>query len=228
MNFWVTYAEYVVQASRMNISHFPVALFASFFVLAVTAALLRRYGTRFQLTASDLAVVLAMGMVGAMVPTSGLMGFFLGVIATPFYFATPENGWAEYFHPHIVDWLAPRDEGQALTWFFDGPPDKAAIPWRVWLTPIAWWLVLIAAIVYVSLAVAVILRRPWSEHERLVYPLVSVADELMEEPEQGQLPEFLRSGLFWAGLVIPLGILGWNILSFFWTLVPSINIAAVG
>jgi len=89
VNFWVTYAEYVVHASRMNISHFPVALFASFFVLAVSVALLRRYGRRFQLTASDLAVVLAMGMVGAMVPTSGLMGFFLGVIATPFYFATP-------------------------------------------------------------------------------------------------------------------------------------------
>lgn len=27
INFWITYAEYVVHASRMNLSHFPVALF---------------------------------------------------------------------------------------------------------------------------------------------------------------------------------------------------------
>ena len=121
INFWTSYAEYVVHASRMNISHYPVALFISYVVLAASIPAIRRLSPYLALSSADMAVTLAMGMVGAMVPTSGLMGFFLGIIATPFYFATAENRWAEFFHPHIPEWVAPRDHGHALTWFFDGP-----------------------------------------------------------------------------------------------------------
>ncbi|HAA74157.1 TPA: hypothetical protein DCE37_03430, partial [Candidatus Latescibacteria bacterium] len=178
INFWISYAEYIVHASRMNISHYPVALFISYFVLAASIPLVRRVSSRFSLSSGNMALILAMGMVGAMVPTSGLMGFFLGIIATPFYFATAENRWGEFFHPHIPEWVAPRDYGYALTWFFDGPPGgPVEIPWSVWITPIFWWLILIGAVVYASAAIASILRKPWSEHERLVYPLVSATQD---------------------------------------------------
>ena len=122
INFWISYAEYIVHASRMNISHYPVALFISYFIFAASIPLLRQLSSWLILNSADMAIILAMGMVGAMVPTSGLMGFFLGIIATPFYFATAVNRWGEFFHPHIPEWVAPRDYGQALTWFFDGPP----------------------------------------------------------------------------------------------------------
>jgi len=220
INFWITYAEYVVHASRMNLSHFPVALFASFVVLIGSAGLLRKFSDRFLLTRTDFSVALAMGMVGAMVPTSGLMGFFLGVIATPFYFANPENKWAEYFHPHIPQWLAPRDDGHALTWFFDGPPQAVDIPWGLWLIPIGWWLIFIGAVVFASMGLAVILRKPWSENERLVYPLVGVADELIDTKVG-----LFRKPVFWIGVSIPLFIALWNIVSFFITLMPSINLS---
>ena len=222
VNFWITYAEYVVHTSRMNISHFPVALFASFFLLICAGYFLRRFSSRLSLTPSQTTVILGMGMVGAMVPTSGLMGFFLGVIATPFYFANPENRWAEFFHPHIPEWLAPRDHGQALTWFFDGLPENARIPWDVWLIPIVWWLLLICVIVYVSMALSVILRKPWSEYERLVYPLVSVAEDLMES--HSERPAWHTNRLFWVGVIVPFGILVWNTASFFWPMVPVVNI----
>jgi hypothetical protein len=56
INFWITYAEYVVHASRMNLSHFPVALFASFVVLIASLGVLQKFSTRFQLSKSDLSV----------------------------------------------------------------------------------------------------------------------------------------------------------------------------
>lgn len=226
INFWISYAEYVVHASRMNISHYPVALFISYFVLAASVPILRRLSPRLDLNAADMAVILAMGMVGAMVPTSGLMGFFLGIIATPFYFATAENRWAEFFHPHIPEWLAPRDHGHALTWFFDGPPGGPVdIPWAVWATPIFWWLILIAAVVYASAAIASILRKPWSEHERLVYPLVAVSRGLIEVGHSTAKRFFWHDRLFWVGLSVPLVIMSWNYLVFLYPLLPFINTA---
>lgn len=223
VNFWITYAEYVVHASRMNLSHFPVALFASFVVLIGSAGILRKLSDRFHLTGADFSVALAMGMVGAMVPTSGLMGFFLGVIATPFYFANPENKWGEFFHPHIPHWLAPRDEGHALTWFFDGPPQVAEIPWVIWLIPIFWWLVFIGAVIAVSMGLAVMLRKPWSENERLVYPLLGVAGDLLggKEGKEG----LFQKKVFWMGVGIALFIAAWNITTYFWTLMPRIDLS---
>ena len=224
INFWISYAEYIVHASRMNISHYPVALFISYFVLAASIPLVRRVSSRFSLSSGNMALILAMGMVGAMVPTSGLMGFFLGIIATPFYFATAENRWGEFFHPHIPEWVAPRDYGYALTWFFDGPPGgPVEIPWSVWITPIFWWLILIGAVVYASAAIASILRKPWSEHERLVYPLVSATQDLIHVGDVSRKRFFWHEKLFWVGLAVPVVLMIWNFLVFLFPLLPFIN-----
>ena len=41
-----------------------------------------------------------------------------------------------------------------------------------------WWLLFIGVVFFGSLCLAVILRKQWAVHERLVYPLASVAAEL--------------------------------------------------
>jgi len=226
INFWISYAEYIVHASRMNISHYPVALFISYFVLAASIPVVRKVSESLALNTADMAIVLAMGMVGAMVPTSGLMGFFLGIIATPFYFATSENRWSEFFHPHIPEWVAPRDYGHALTWFFDGPPGGPVdIPWSVWATPIFWWLILIGAVVYASAAIASILRKPWSEHERLVYPLISASQDLIQVGNVKRKSFFWHDKLFWVGMSVPLFLMTWNYLVFLFPILPFVNLA---
>ncbi len=102
INLWVTYAEAVVHASRLNLSFFQITLLALFLVLVgVVNPLLKLWGRRFAFAPSELLVIVVIGMVGSVVPTSGVTGFLMGVISTPIYFATPENGWAEFFHPHI-------------------------------------------------------------------------------------------------------------------------------
>jgi hypothetical protein len=225
INFWISYAEYIVHASRMNISHYPVALFISYFIFAASIPLLRQLSSWLTLNSADMAIILAMGMVGAMVPTSGLMGFFLGIIATPFYFATAENRWEEFFHPHIPEWVAPRDYGQALTWFFDGPPGEGVdIPWIVWMTPVFWWLILIGAVVYASAAIAAILRKPWSDHERLVYPLLSVSQDLIDVGDVRRKRFFWHEKFFWVGMSVPLLLMSWNYLVFVFPLLPFINL----
>jgi hypothetical protein len=209
VNIWITEAEYVIHASRMNLSHFPVALLAVY-VLAVS--LMRRA----QFTSAETATVIAMGLVASAVPTSGLMGFWLGSMATPYYFATPENRWAEIFHPHIPSWLVPRDTDHAIEWFYNGLPPGEVANWHAWVVPVFWWLSLIAAIILLSICIAAVLRKPWVENERLVFPIAEVGMALGQgDTGGGGVSSGLRRRLFRIGFAVAFGIFAWNSIGFF-------------
>ncbi len=225
VNIWIAWSEHLLHASRMNLSHFPLALFVAFLVLTIPLnIILKRINVRYAFTPSELLVVLAMGLASASVPASGLTGYLLGVIASPFYFASAENRWGDYFLPHIPEWLAPRD-ATALKWFFEGLPEGQSIPWQVWAVPLFWWLTLIAAIILVTLCIAVMFRRQWSRHERLTYPLVTVAQEMVTGAQERRiLPVFMRGKLFWMGFALPFFIICWNMLNYFWPTIPVIPV----
>jgi hypothetical protein len=209
VNSVVTYSEYELHASRMNLSHFPVALLALYTIGVLIA---RRIG----FATAELAAVLAMGLVAAAIPTSGLLGFWLGVLATPYYFATPENRWVEMFHPHIPDWFAPRDYDRTIEWFYNGVPPGESVPWTEWLIPLFWWLGLIAALILASLCLAAILRKPWVENERLVFPIAEAGMTLARTDRPGDtVPTVFRSRLFRIGFGIAFFIFAWNCLSYF-------------
>jgi len=226
VNIWIAGSEYIVHASRMNLSHYPLALFVAFLVTVVPLnVVLRLINPQSMLSPSELMTVVAMGLVGAAVPASGLTAFFLGVIATPFYYASPENQWGLYMHEYIADWLAPRDEGSAMRWFFDGLPPGARAPWEVWIVPLIWWLMFLAVVFFVSLCLAVILRKQWSVHERLVYPLATVAAEVTEGSQEWRFwPTFMRGKLFWYGFLLSFGLLAWNMVAYFWPTMPTLPI----
>jgi len=226
VNVSIACSEHLLGSSRMNLSHFPLALFVTFLILAIPLNMvLKSVRLRYAFSPSELLVVLTMGLAAAAVPASGLTGFFLGVIASPFYFASPENRWGEFFHPHIPSWLAPRDEGGAMKLFFEGLPEGQHLPWQVWMVPLFWWLTLIGAIIVVSMSIAVILRKQWSEHEKLSYPLVTVAREMVGGADEDRLlPGFMRGRLFWVGFTVSFGIIGWNVLNYFWPGIPTIPV----
>ena len=202
INLWVTYAETVVRSSRLNLSFFQLTLLSIFIALVGGVnPLIRRIRPRSVLSPSELLTVAAIGMVGSVVPTSGVTGFLVGVIGSPIYFATPENGWAEYYHPHLKPWMVPTDSG-ALRAFFEGGGGGVSA-WKTWLAPLAWWSSLVAALLVGSACVMVILRRQWAEHEKLVYPLAAVPIEMAEgASSRSALPDFMKGRLFWFGAAL--------------------------
>jgi len=162
--FWNTYSEYIAHTSRMNISHFPMVLLCTYVLVVLINQGVRRLLPMWAFSTTELLVVLGMGILGAAIPAYGLTSFFLGMIAVPYYLATPENRWAEYVHPHLPNWLVPSNEGGAMQWLYEGLPSGQSIPWGVWVVPMFWWLSMVAAIILCSIAIAAVLRKQWAEH----------------------------------------------------------------
>jgi hypothetical protein len=221
VSVWATYSEFIVRSSRLNMSNFPLALFVPFVLFAlVVNPVLKARRSRWAFGRSDLLVALAMGLTSAVIPAAdGLPGYLLGIIAAPFYFATPENGWTPYLHDHIQPWMAPSNDRQAMTWFFEGLPPGQTVPWGEWVVPLFWWLSFIGAAACVSICLAVLLRRQWVDHERLVYPLATVAADLVSAPKSGV--RMVGGTLFWSGFASGFGMIAWNILSYFFPGAPK-------
>lgn len=222
INFWISTSEYVIHASRMQLAHFPFALFAAFLFIALLNGVLRRLAPHRTLTEAELLTLLAMGFAGAIIPTSGITGFLMGILASVYYFATPENQWGTYLHANLPAWAVPSNEYHAMTWFFEGLPAGQRAPYAAWIGPLAWWVLFLLALGTVCLCISVILRRQWVQNERLLYPLASVGATLAQASPDRIRPDALRGGLFWAGFCISFGIVAWNILVYFWPVLPKL------
>lgn len=214
-DLYINWAVLILRASKLNKSYFPMGLFLPFVALAIVNASVVRRGGR-GLTRAEMHIVLAMGLIGAFFPFFGLAGFVVGVIAAPYYFATPENGWADSLHPHVPDWMVLTDQDFAATWFYEGLPSGVSLPWASWAVPLGWWFVLVAASGWTIFCLMVMLRRQWVEHERLEYPLMTVGARLAD-PDS-----YLKAGGFRIGFCLGFFAVGWNVITYFYPVIPGL------
>ena len=150
----------------------------------------------------ELVVIFIMTSLANSVP--GLIGYWVPLVSSPFYYASPENNWGELILPYLPTWLVPHDL-EAIRAFFEGNEGQSsAIPWQVWLTPLLSWLPLVVALHVATLCLMVVVRRHWVENERLVYPVMQLPLAMVQDDERGSLIKpFFRNGVMWIGLAVP-------------------------
>jgi len=215
------YVLHVMHASYMDIDFStPAAIFLFFVLVFILNVILRPL--RLALNAGELVVVYIMMLVATTIPTMGMTASFIPDIAAEYY-ASPENGWDDLIVPHLPTWVRPTDR-RAIAWLFEGRPRGEPIPWLPWLAPLGMWLLFLGALYFTMVAVMVMVRRQWVEHERLVYPMVALPIEMVKgEEKPGITNPALRSVWLWAGIAIPLLVVSINGLHFYYPDVPLIE-----
>ena len=230
VNLAAPYSLYVVRSSLLASDYMPFGvLFPFFLVVALLNVVLKTIDPDLALHPAELMVAFMMGLVGASLATYGLAGYLIAVIASPFFYATPENQWNQYLHAHIPTWTVPSPAGQAMQWFFDGLPPGERIPWIVWLVPLFWWLSLVAVVIFVAFCIIAILRKQWIENEKLLFPLIELPLTMVQEAETPKRrPAFMDSRVFWIGFLVPLFLVLWNTIHYFTPFVPQIPVGGWG
>lgn len=230
VNIWGPFSIYRLHSSLITDDYMPLAVVFLFFLIVVALnPALKLMSRKWAFTPSELIIIFIMGLVGASIPTYGLTGHLIATIAAPYYWATPENHWAEYLHKYIPNWIVPSNETGAMAWFFEGLPEGEKIPWSAWFVPLFWWLSFVAVLFFVLFCIIVILRKQWVEKERLIFPLTQVPLQMMEGSDKKSLvPALMRNRLFWIGFAIPVFVIGWMIAHWFNPLFPGIPLSGAG
>ncbi len=224
INVWEPFGYYVSHGLWMRFGYISVAVLMPFILLVFPVNIgLRLIHRRLAFEPWELVILVSRGMVAAIFPTLGLIGFLTSYVSAPFYYRAPENFWAEWMSRTLPPWLAPSNTDLAVTWLFNGLPQGESIPWQVWVTPLFSWGILIAALLLCAFCTMVILRRQWVDNEKLAYPLAELPMLLMERPARPSVfPGVAHKPLFWIGFGITFFVIAWNMIAYFQLDFPTI------
>jgi Family of unknown function (DUF6785)/Domain of unknown function (DUF6784) len=187
--------------SNFSWSYLPEGGVAPFLLVLVASAAVARFSQRLGLSRRELCLIFIMALVSNCTSIF-LVYFWLAAIASPYYFASPENRWATDLMPHMPSWLVVSDRNHAALWFYEGVPVGERLPWRDWAGPALAWMPLLAAVLLACYVLAAVFRRQWLDHEKLRYPLMQLPLELLPAPGAAEAPVWRRLP-FWVALLLP-------------------------
>lgn len=218
VTWWVVQVEYV----RCTLHPTLISLFAtSVFVLALLVAAnagVRRWLPGRELRPAELLTVYVMLNISTCMVSHHFLQVLVSSIPYAARFSTPYNDWGALFADRLPRWLTVRDP-VSLKGFYEGGDLYAPENYGPWLVPIACWSVFIMVLFGMFLCLNVLLRRQWTEREKLSYPLVQLPVALVAENAP-----LLRNRLFWIGFAIAGGIDLVNGLHQFYPSIPQIPI----
>ena len=199
----IPFGSMVIQGTRLGLSSCtPAAFFLLFLLLLSVNLILGLLKRRWALQSGELLVVFIMMMVATAIPTRGVVGMLLPMITGTYYYATPENDWANLIHPFLSEWMV-IDNPRAIKEFYEGVGGPAVIPWDVWGGPLLRWLIFYVGFYSCMTSALVILRKQWVEHERLVYPLAQVPLAMVQDGDRPQiLKPFFKNPIMWCGFIL--------------------------
>jgi hypothetical protein len=209
----------------MAMSNLPLAVLLPFVIWLLGNALVKRIFPKLSFNSRELRVMLCSLWIGASFTGYNWITQWIGAMAAPRYFASPENRWKELIFDHLPWWMFPANYSGVVESFYLGLPDGAALPWGSWLAPVFWAGSAALAMTGIGLGITAIFQKQWAEHERLTYPLAEVTLDLTEGFDRKKgWPPFVKERLFWVGFAIAAIPILWNIIAYWVPAFPRLAI----
>jgi len=219
-------AYWLVQMERIRYSAHPttVSLFfnAVFILLVVTLvnALVGRQWPRAALRRGELYVIYVSMALASTLPAHDLQQILIPMLVWPFKYRE-RTGWDRFLPDLPTGWMV--SDPAVYDPYFAGD-DTIYRPkyLEAWAVPVLVWTVFLAALLLVMLCVNVLLRKQWTDRERLSYPIIQLPMEIAAVGPGGALPSLFGNRLFWAGFAFAATVDIINSLNLYYPSIPTI------
>ena len=84
----------------------------------------------------------------------------------------PKMNMPNSFIMLFLAWFGPK-ETEVIRQFYEGA-EGTGVPWAFWIKPLVLWTPFLLAVYFIFLCMNVIIRRQWTDREKLTFPLVSL------------------------------------------------------
>jgi len=213
--YWVVGTENRIIWEITDFSLFPTVIFTLFIIALINLIVLKFFGARFSLASSDLAIIYVMLSITSALFGHDMMRQLLPIMGNAYWFATPENEWEDLFFRHLPDWLTVSEQRSLDEYYRGGSTFFDMDHIKAWLTPALAWTAFIIVLLFGMLCINIIVRKQWTENEKLSYPIIRLPLEISGNPN------FFRNGLMWLGFSLTAGIELLAGLHYLFPIVPS-------
>ena len=213
--YWITYIELVQYSAQPTIVSLIFTVVFNILVLIGFNQIFQRFLPQLALSQGELLVIYVMLSVASATAGHSMMEILVSTLGHAFWFATPENDWKDLFSRYIPNWLAVADK-DVLSGYYEGDSTLHTKQHLLgWLTPVMNWFAFLFAMLFVMVCITLIVRKPWTEDEKLAYPIIQLPARMTSE-------SFFRNRLMWIGfgLVAILDII--NGLHHIFPAIPSV------
>ena len=175
--YWVAHGEGISASAGSSLTSGVSLFFNVVFTLLLLVgfnALCKRLAPKAALKQGELLTIFVMLCLGSsMTGNEFLLNFILSLGHASWY-ATPENEWSRLFSRYVPDRLAVIDK-TALRGFYEGDSSiyRSEII-NAWLQPLALWSIFTVVLIFTFLCVTVLVRKQWTESEKLSYPIIQL------------------------------------------------------
>ncbi|MCJ7751379.1 MAG: hypothetical protein MUQ65_09845, partial [Armatimonadetes bacterium] len=215
---WGSWVEGGTGAAQ-SLSSVAVGLLAFF---AGANALLRRHKPAWAFSAGELITVYLVTAITTSI-TGGIWlwgGSLPAAVAYPAWVAGSGNQYAHTILPNMPPGMIVTNRDALEGFMLGGSTAYRMEVLRAWAWPVFWWTAWVSATMWVTLCLSVIVRRRWSEQEKLPFPMTIVPLELADPTEKT-----FRNRIWWLGIGISASLGSLGILHNFFPSVPVVPTA---
>ena len=188
------------------------------FLLTILSRLVERISPKLALSRAELLTIYVMVSLSTAIGGHMCVQMLAPIISYAFAYATPENDWQALFWRYIPDWTSVKDK-RALDDFFRGSSSFYTVGYvQAWLPSLLIWSAFLLALFLVMLGINFIVRKQWTENEKLSYPLIQLPLAMTS-----RTVPFFRSRLMWMGFGIAAFIDLLNGLNYLHPSIPRIG-----
>jgi hypothetical protein len=216
------YIDLYMNGSRIGFGQLPVGPISALAILVwVVNSALKAISPKASLRKTELILIFCMIFATVRFYSSSYSSLLIGLSVSPFYFATPENGYDRFIIPYIPKWFVPGGGIDVVRFFYEGLPEGRGIPWIRWLIPFFHWTAFSFIVFICLLCIATIFRHQWIHEEKLSFPVAQVPLAMIGDDEIPTARNHLtKNRLFWIGILIPLFIHSLGGISNYWPSIP--------
>ena len=218
-SLWVLMGTEIWHSTQMTIASLFFNAVFSLLVLVLINLILEKTIPWLVMSQADLQTMYVMVVMLTTISGHTMMGYLLPVITHAFWFASPENEWRQLFGHHISDWIAVKNP-DILHGYYQG--DSTLYTYErlhAWLPVIISWSAFVIALWLVLLALTVLLRKQWTENEKLSYPIVQLPIAMTNNPKK-----FFTNHWMWIGFGVAGSAELLNGLNYLFPTIPSLPI----
>ena len=220
-SYWVVQMEIVRYSAHPTTVSILFNTVFILFCLTLLNRLIARYAPRAALQRGELLLIYSILCIGSCVSGHDMLQVFVPMLTYSFRHANGSNGWDSLINARLPKTLFIGDESIYKSYYIGNDSIWHLKYLQAWLPIVLAWTFFFTLLLLVMLCINAILRKQWTENERLTYPIVQLPLQITSE--QAFQPKGLFSNrLLWFGFLLAGAIDTINSLNFYYPSIPTI------